>query len=126
MHCWHSVAPPVEYLPGEQGAQSLALPELVVSFALNLPLGHFPHTPCVITVGKPPQRRQAGVASARPSDPLGQRYRLPHATELVPKAHNGCDASGLLPGPESPQHVVPPLQVLVQVWVVYATVMLEL
>ena len=99
--------------------------ELVVSIALNLPLGHFPHTPCVITVGKPEQRRQAGVASARPSDPLGQRYRLPHATELVPKGHGG-DASGLLPGPESPQHVVPPLQVLVQFWAVYAAVMLEL
>ena len=50
---------------------------------------------------------------------------MPHAAELVPKAHVG-DASGLLPGPESPQHVVPPLQVLVQFWVVYAAVMLEL
>ena len=106
-----------------------------MSFALNLPLGHFPHTPFVITVGKPEQTRQAGVASARPSDPFGQRYRLPHATELVPKSH-GCDptdgdASGLLPGPESPQHGYGgepevPGHVLVQLWAVYAAVMLEL
>ena len=106
--------------------------ELVVSFALNLPLGHCPHTPCVILAGKPEQTRQAGGASARPSDPLGQRYRLPHATELVPKAH-GCDptvgdAPGMLPGPESPQHGYvcggsPHL--LVQFWVVYAPVMPE-
>ena len=48
---------------------------------------------------------------------------MPHAAELVPKAHAG-DASGLLPGPESPQHVVL-LQVLVQVWFVYAPVMPE-
>ena len=50
---------------------------------------------------------------------------MPHAAELVPKAHVG-DAYGLLPGPESPQHVVPLLHLLVQVWVVYATVTLEL
>ena len=78
----------------------------------------------MITVGKPEQTRQAGGASARPSDPLGQRYRLPHAAELVPKAHVG-DASGLLPGPLSPQHAVargglPDLHLLVQFWVLYA------
>ena len=98
-----------------------------MSFALNLPLGHFPHTPCVITgFGKPKQTRQAGVASTRPSDPLGQRYRLPHAAELVPKAHVG-DASGLLPGPLSPQHAVGGLlpHVLVQLWFVYVPVMPE-
>jgi hypothetical protein len=54
---------------------------------------------------------------------MGQRYRLPHAAELVPKAHVG-DAYGLLPGPESPQHVIR-LQVLVQFWVVYEPVMPE-
>ena len=122
---WHSVAPPVAYLPGLQRVQSLALSGLVVSFALNLPLGHWTQRPVVMMVGKPLHPLQPAGASACLSDPLGQRYRLPHAAELVPKGH-GCDASRLLPGPESPQHVREGSpHVLVQLWFVYAPVMPE-
>ena len=93
----------------------------VVSFALNLPLGHWTQTPSAIVVGKPLHGIQPNGTIACLSDPLGQRYRLPHAAELVPKAHVG-DASGLLPGPLSPQHAVGGLSphVLVQFWVAYA------
>ena len=96
----------------------------VVSFALNLPLGHWTQTPSAIVVGKPLHGIQPNGTIACLSDPLGQRYRLPHAAELVPKGHFG-DASGLLPGPLSPQHAVargglPDLHLLVQFWVLYA------
>ena len=85
--------------------QSLAFSMSVVSFALNLPLGHWTQTPSAIVVGKPLHGIQPNGTIACLSDPLGQRYRLPHAAELVPKAHDGNDASGRLPGPVSPQHV---------------------
>ena len=107
-HCVHVLAPPVEYVPAGQGVQSLAFLLSVSSSSLNLPLGHRPQTPSVMTVGNPVHRRQAGGASARPSDPLGQRYRLPHAAELVPKSHGFVGdpvAPLMLPGPVSPQHV---------------------
>ena len=100
----HSVAPPVAKVPWGQVAQSLARSFKFESFALNLPLGHWPQTPFDLVVDMPLHARQADGASARPSDPLGQRYRLPHASELVPKRHAGL-APSTEPGPESPQHL---------------------